>query len=319
MKLISDHFSDSSVVLTNAQRQLVESHISLVEMHLSKRVPTSWSPCRGREYDDLFQLGCMALIQAAMSFDPASHGSFSSYALLRIRALIHKALYEYFGTIRVPMSVLKRRLDGRSSTNWPSMATAQQLTPQIEAVLFMESVVGGSGETIRHRIRFRFERAVRLALRIVAEHPWRNRNPFSVIQRIAQERLLITHERERTPQRQIARESGISSGRIAEYERLLWGTVQEQMTSDPQLPILVQFAEEDSARFDLELTEKQHAILAKADMDAFESEFGRMNRKDKTEVVYRLIEHSSPAVDEVVRNLYRLANTDFSELLPAVA
>jgi len=308
-------------VLTPEQRSLVAANIGLVGVHLRNRVPTPRQPTRQREYEDLFQEGCVALARAAATYNASRHGPFAAYALPRIRGAIHAALHEYFSTIRVPIRICKRAKQDTDEANerHPALNSVQELTPEVARHLPAAIPTGRGGETIRHAIRQRYERAVRLALADLQTRSWRQRNPLPIMRRLAAERLLIAQEDERTPLRQIARESGISSGRISAYERQLADAVRAHFATDPQLPLLTAFAREDTQSYGGIVDDQRRRQLSQVELDAFAERFAKLDRARQAELVYGLIERSASAVGEVVRNLYRLTIAHDPEPIPAVA
>jgi len=308
-------------VLTPEQKSLVAANVGLVGVHLRNRVPTPRQPTRQREYEDLFQEGCVALIRAASTYNANRHGPFAAYALPRIRGAIHAALHEYFATIRVPTRVCKRakRDPGDANENHPALNGVQELTREVARHLPAAIPVGAGGETIRHAIRRRYERAVGLALAELQTRSWRQRDPVPIMRRLAAERLLISGEDERTALRQIARESGISSGRVSAYERQLADAVRKHFEADPQLPLLTAFACEDAQSYSGVVDDQRRRLLSQAELDAFAERFSQLDRSKQAELVYELIERSAAAVGEVVLNLYRLTIARDPGPIPAVA
>ena len=306
-------------VLTPEQQSLVAANIGLVGVHLRNRVPTPRQPTRQREYEDLFQEGCVALVRAASTYNANRHGPFAAYALPRIRGAIHAALHEYFATIRVPARICKRAKRNRDDKHHPALNGVQELTLEVARRLTAAMPVGPGGETIRHAVRQRYERAVGLALADLQTRSRRGRNPVPIMRRLAAERLLIAYEDERTALRQIARESGISCGRVSAYERQLADTVREHFAADPQLPLLTAFACEDAQSYSGVVDAQRRHLLMQAELDAFVERFSQLNRSEQAELVYGLIERSTAAVAEVVLNLYRLTIAHDSERIPAVA
>lgn len=62
--------------MTDAQRELAERNLPLVTWCLQNRI-TGWKP---DEYEDLFQIGALALCKAAMRFDESAGVRFGTYA-----------------------------------------------------------------------------------------------------------------------------------------------------------------------------------------------------------------------------------------------
>lgn len=292
--------------LTEEQKKLVEDNLGLVGLHLKNRVPTPRMPARHREYEDLFQEGCVALAKAARRFDPARHGSFPAFALARIRGRVHQVLHEYFTTIRVPTRVIK---ENRQAVQGPSQISAPPVTVELSEDVIRGLIAPSAGangrERIRHVLRRRLERAVHGALHTLNQRAWRQRNPVPIMTRIAHERLLIAEGTCQTALRQIAREEHVSSGRASAYENHLLGEVRAHLTADPQVPLLMRFVREDEAGFDGVVDEARQQELAAAQLESFAARFQDMDRNAQAKVVYALIERSTGAVPEVVRNLYR--------------
>ena len=81
-----------------AREALVRENLPLVR-HLVKRFQD-----RGREYDDLFQYGCLGLLKAIDRFDPAFGTAFSTYAVPVILGEIRRFLRDD-GSIHVARSI----------------------------------------------------------------------------------------------------------------------------------------------------------------------------------------------------------------------
>lgn len=293
-------------VLTDEQRALVMANRGLVGVHLAHHVPTPKRPKRERERSDLFQEGSLALVRAALTYQADEDGVFAPYALFRIRGAVHRALHEYFTTIRVPTRVLQlaRQAGQEPGSDIPRV---QELPYSLCVRLEAGPVVGESDETIRHRIRYRFERAVRNALADLDRRTWRHRNPVPIMERLASERMLVASEAERTPLRRIARRSGVSHGRVCAYERLLQKTVHDHFAEDPQLPLLVSMAAEEECGFDTPLEASQQALLTRVELDAFRIRFLNLGRADQAEAVLSMMERTGSSIAEIACNLYRLA------------
>lgn len=306
------------IPLTPQQQKLVADNLGLIGVHMRHRVPTPRFPTRQREYDDLFQEGCLALMRAAQTYDPGRHGAFAAYALPRIRGAVHIAIHEHFATVRVPCRQAKESA-AASAARGLTENPVQELTPELARELAVSDQPGRSGETIRHVLRRRFERAVKLAIAELHARTWRHRNPLPIMERIAAERLLIPGESGRTALRQIARDFNISSGRASAYENQLTAAVHTQLAADTQVAALIRMAKEDAHGFDAQLDWTQREVLLKTEVTGFEARFVRLSRTDRAEVIYSLIERTTQAADEVVRNLYRLAIGREDEATTAVA
>ena len=81
-----------------AREALVRENLPLVH-HLVKRFQD-----RGREYDDLFQYGCLGLLKAIDRFDPSFGTAFSTYAVPVILGEVRRFLRDD-GSVHVARSI----------------------------------------------------------------------------------------------------------------------------------------------------------------------------------------------------------------------
>ncbi|MCH9002296.1 MAG: hypothetical protein IIC02_06955, partial [Planctomycetes bacterium] len=88
--------------LSDTQRKLVSENIGLVAVHLRRHVANLAEPRRDREWDDLFQEGCLGLAAAAERFRPERGIPFAAFALPRIHNAVSKALQRRFSIVYVP-------------------------------------------------------------------------------------------------------------------------------------------------------------------------------------------------------------------------
>ncbi len=88
--------------LTEQQRCLVRENIGLVAVHLRRYVRNLSVPRHDREWEDLFQEGCLGLIKAAVAFRQERGIPFAAFALPRIHNAVSRALDSKFATVYVP-------------------------------------------------------------------------------------------------------------------------------------------------------------------------------------------------------------------------
>jgi len=299
--------------LSHEQQRLVRENIGLVGVHLRTRVPTPAEPMRNREHDDLFQEGCLALARAAARYNPDTDGAFGAYALARIRGAVFTALHERFSLIRIPPHALRKHSNDVTVNSLEN--TAGVTEDEIVAKGCHSTSHRHERKTVRHAIRERFERAIHLALIELKARKWRQRNPITIMTRIAQERLLVDAGNEQTPLRQIGCDFGISSGRVSAYERQLLERVHDHFARDSLLPLLLAFARRDKAGTHALLDEDRCRQLQQARCDAFARTFTNLERPERTELVCHLIERSGTTIKEVAHNLFPLTRMDETEPL----
>ena len=82
----------------HAMDALVRQNIALVKFIVKRYLG------RGKEYDDLFQLGCMGLVKSIRNFDTEYGVAFSTYAVPVIMGEIRRFLRDD-GAIRISRSI----------------------------------------------------------------------------------------------------------------------------------------------------------------------------------------------------------------------
>ncbi|MHC4444577.1 MAG: sigma-70 family RNA polymerase sigma factor [Planctomycetota bacterium] len=293
--------------MTPDQKKLVSKHIGLVGLHIRNNVPTTFEPKRKREYHDLFQEGCLALIKAATRYDEKKDGDFVAYALPRIRGTVHQAIHDKFSLIRVPFRVmLNLRQTRNDGVLDPLRRPILSLNKDIPIEVPLESNFDQKNETVKHMIRRRFEWAVNKAL-IETKSLKRRRPDFAqIMHRIANERLLISREGHKTAQRRIAHNYGLPCSRASLYERRFFERIKQIFQNDAQIHMLVRFARQERDGFNAILDDQQYRQLSQVQIDQFTSRFERMGKSQRAEVLYSLIERSADNILDVARNLYRL-------------
>ena len=115
--------------LTDDQRRLVRDNLGLVGVHLRRHVRGLDAPRRHREWEDLFQEGCLGLMRAAVAFDPARGIPFAAFALPRIHNAVSCALEEKFSMFASPKR-RRRRPGGADSKR----STRPDRSPRIRSL-----------------------------------------------------------------------------------------------------------------------------------------------------------------------------------------
>jgi RNA polymerase sigma factor (sigma-70 family) len=106
--------SDQPQPLSNAQQALVRENLALVGVHLRKHFAEERRrPDRPEYLDDLFQDGCLGLIDAARTYDPAERGGFAPYAMYRIHQAVTRSLRRIKSSVRLPERAARRRPETR--------------------------------------------------------------------------------------------------------------------------------------------------------------------------------------------------------------
>jgi hypothetical protein len=294
--------------LSNEQRELVEQNLGLVGVHLHRHVSCPESPRRDREYDDLFQEGCLGLIQAALRYRPDGGVPFPAFALPRIRKAVSRALAEKFTTLQVPMRRRSRvtRTEGgcgREDAGWPRGGREREALRHDPAQddarrrprgrsaqdpdlpwarigsLSHDPVDRGekpqrepdepAADTVGQRLRDKYERAVRVASHRLAQARSRRCDRGRLIHMLVRERFMMPQEQMRPSMRQIARETGSSYARVAQCARKLGQAVAELLRLDPEFAQLKEMARSDPRGVEATIDGDHERRLARASARAY--------------------------------------------------
>lgn len=127
--------SDLPKTLQGTARQLVESHLGLVES-IARGIASDFP--RANDLQELISLGRIGLVDAGTRYDPRHGASFSTYATYRIRGAI-------FDGMRKTMTISRRdwqklQFQRRSSEYLESRSEEKTANPAAEADLLEEMV-----------------------------------------------------------------------------------------------------------------------------------------------------------------------------------
>ena len=235
------------VELTQEQRRLVDENVGLVGVHLRRSLGGLAQPRRDREWDDLFQEGCLGLVQAAVRFREERGIPFAAFAFPRIHNAVSRALQTKFSTVYVPPArhsriqgeasdVESRRIEDRPQVRSMSDEVERNLPDR------RHEPEEQSGETIGVRIRGKYERAVKAAVEAVGSGPSRRGDRRRLADVLAEERFLVPGEESRMALREIARKTQSSYARVAQCDKKMADAIRAQLCRDPEFRELSRLA-----------------------------------------------------------------------------
>lgn len=226
------------VHLTEGQRKLVEDNMGLVGLHIRRCVRNTAVGKSDRDYDDLFQEGCIGLIQSARKFDPQAGIPFAAFALPRIHTAVSAALIRDESLIRVPRK-RKRVNRGDAGATKSPVEPPNREKPKVYSLdvdprlgEMSDPTEGGETRTIGERLREKYEQAVEVATRIVTRRKATRSDRGELIERIIQQRLLVPEDDAKTALRQIARDTNSSYSRVLQCERRIQSAMRRALTGD---------------------------------------------------------------------------------------
>ncbi len=222
-----------SGALNKEQARLVEAHLHLVRGHLRRHVQCPSRPTRSREKDDLYQAGCLGLIEAAQLYDRDRGISFSAFALRRIHHAVSRTAYEGFSTVKVPMRKQmeqhKQEASARPTAPMPVVHSLEHDPPTRRPEA--RSDPSGDG-TIAARLRQKYFSAVERARKVARAGRSRRGDRSLLVDRVVDDRLLIPDDEHKTALRQIARETESSYARVADCEKRLVAEIARLLEHD---------------------------------------------------------------------------------------
>lgn len=311
--------------LSTEERDLVEQNLGLVNVHIKRFVSLPRGPRRDREYDDLFQEGSIALMQAAKTHDPERHGPFAAYAIPRIHHAISIALYERFSTVRVPAKSVKRAKQRKNEHTQSDRHRPEPALVDTRSMGDSELPNASSGQA-RHRpgeiarragrpwkapertaadvLRELYEAAVREASRRLIQSGRGRDDRAELIRRFVEERLLVPEASARTAKRQLAREFKCSIGRVQNCEEALRNEVRELLSSCDGFQALLKLSRADTDGLQTVLDAATAAQLEREGLDGFAKRFGQLGAERQAAVLRELIRVTMGSMTGFARRLF---------------
>jgi len=294
--------------LSASQRALVQSNMGLVAVHLRRHVTNLAAVRRDREYDDLFQEGCLGLMQAAARWNPDGGIPFAAYALPRIHNAISTALRCKFSTVYVPPRFGAKHEssgDGDEANTGATRPREYSLSQAQWLSLTRTSVrerADSDGETIGDRVRDKYERAVHSAVETLKGRASVRGDREALLRIVARERILVPNEDARRSLRQIARETKSSYARVAQCGSQLADEVRTALSGDPELRELLRQARNHADGFAAPIDARTEQALTEAGARAYGRRFEHADDQDRARLVYALMRRMDFDMNGFVRD-----------------
>jgi len=277
-------------------------------VHLKRHVRNLGVVRRDREYDDLFQEGCLSLALAASRWDPGCGIPFAAYALPRIHNAISMALRCKFSTVYVPPRLGSKRIRAKDgdSTDPPMPRPRDYSFSQAQwrnlADTATRSASAPEGETVGDRVRDKYERAVRSAVDTLKRRSSVRGDREALLRILVRERLLVPDEDARRSLRQIARETRSSYARVAQSHAQLVEEVKSVLSRDAEFDELLRRARTESDGFATRIDAAVEAALAEAGARSFGRRFARATTEGRGRLIYSLMRRMNLDIDNFVRD-----------------
>jgi hypothetical protein len=228
--------------LSPQQQELVRENLGLVGVHLNRRVPGAKDGRTDREWSDLYQEGCLGLMQAAADYDPASGIKFAAFALRRIQRAVGAALVRRFSLVRAPMSGVERARRSKAPASGHAVRRAR-LDNRAAAQIASSELELDDAPSIGHRLHERYLRALTGAASELASGSSSTQAlRAEVIEAVAGERMAIASAAWRPSLRRLAQRVGCPYAAVAACERRLLKEVKARLLRDGAVAALVNCA-----------------------------------------------------------------------------
>lgn len=249
--------------LSNAQRDLVESHLPLVQHTLNRHRHLVRT---GRDAAELFQEGCLALIESVRNHDVQRHGHFAAFAMARIHFALSKFVHENDSAVRVPFITQRRqRAAGRNGRpnahRGMPLPVVQRLTEAATPARNGAAPGRPPSVPIGELIRDRLEAAMTRVIADMKTSPRCAAGTREVVELCARERWRIPEPESRTSIRKLAKALNCSVGRITHCEERFRRRMNEALPGDPTYRTLRDWARCSRRGFDEPMSAERLAKL----------------------------------------------------------
>jgi len=340
--------------LTEAQRETVASNLGLVGMQINRMLFWGSRDASFPEYwEELFQEGCLGLIQAVQAYEPSSGMTFATYAIPRIHYAARMALRRYRETIRLPER-LGRSQGGRTEDSGTTPATSplsrsRRMQPdsaraspsskppvprvrsyqpnEMDALPAKGSdgVTGardsgtpdaGDCVTIGDMLRQKLEAAVDEVVERLGVSTKSRGDRGVLARRVADQRLLVPEVEFRASLREIARETGSSYGRVAACEALLVNDVRRHLSDDAEFGLLMKASARRESGTVSAVDDELRRALRDGVTDRMAGVFGELPRKERADMLLAVLERAGVDADSLMRrHAEDLADAERAQLL----
>jgi RNA polymerase sigma factor (sigma-70 family) len=262
--------------MSRRQQRLVESNLPLVQLTLRRHRDLLDGASRpGREAGELFQEGCLALMEAVRSHDPRRHGDFAAFAMARIHFAISRYAHEHDNLIRVPFITQRRWKKAREndahqrhrpeplprvvrladeSSSWESRRNAHRRS--------LSRSLPADGPSIGELIRECYDRAARRVVEIMKRSQQAAAGNGMILEGCLAERWSVPEPEARKSLREMAEHLGCSMRRVTRCEERFRKRLAAAILADETYARLMEMARGCPAGLDYRPTPRELADVA---------------------------------------------------------
>jgi hypothetical protein len=306
MRTAREESKPRMAALGEERRRLVRENMGIVAVHLRRFVAGVSARRSDREWDDLFQEGCLGLIRAAAEFQPERGIPFVAFALPRIHTAVRRALLAQTVAAAGPQRELVPTMEhnetgSRGDPNRPpkrrsmSAGAARRLRDSRRHA--PDTVCG---ETVGQRLREKYERAVRCAAEEVLRRVSIRGDRDKLVRALTEERYLVPHEDEKRSYRKIAAQTRSSYARVAQCDKHMSDAVRRALEADPEFAELKRMARSDPKGVDAPIDEAMDRILARTSAAEFLARFRRTDDARRASLMKQLLSFSAGEIERFI-------------------
>ena len=266
---------------------------------------------RDQQRDDLFQEGCLGLIEAVQKFEGGSAAALEALAECCIRQAVGRAYRQRAGARSG-----ERKTSGTSDRiRLRSLGDADGWLPDRSRA----QPAGAAGDkTIGAWVRQCYDTAVAGAEAKRADVRAKRCDNRPIIRLLVEGRFMVPEPGMRVPLRQIARQVGASLGRVATCNQQMRDTIRHLLEADPEFAVLMRHARRSPSGMATAVDASLQEALARACARHMRRRFLEAPPTVQGQIMCRLIQAytASPAV-WVVRQYIRLDRTKRVEIMKA--
>ncbi len=259
--------------LSDQQRRRVESHLPLVSLTLGGLDDLVRRHRIAGQFQELFQEGSLALVDAVRTHDAARHGRFAPFAMARIHFAVSKFVHETRSVIRVPFIVQRRH---RRRSRDEKERHRPNPSPRVLRLTRPGGVVarsasspsdpfdppGDDAPTIGDVVRERYDSAAHRVATAMAASSRAAPDRRQAVEKCKAGRWMIPEPDERDSLRDVARSLKCPPSRVEYCESRFLCQVGELLEADPSLQALIRLSRRSPHGMAHRLTEKEQAAIS---------------------------------------------------------
>lgn len=306
MQTALEEIEPRMAVLGEEGRRLVRENMGIVAVHLRRFVAGVSRRRSDREWDDLFQEGCLGLIRAAAEFQAERGIPFVAFALPRIHTAVRRVLLARSSAAAGPRRELVSTMEPveTGSRGDPNRPPKRRSTSADASRRLRDSrrhaPDAACGETVGERLREKYERAVRCAAEEVLRRVSLRSDRDKLVRALTEERYLVPHEDEKRSYRKIAAQTRSSYARVAQCDKHMSDAIRRALEADPEFAELKRMARSDPNGVYAPLDEAMDRILARTGATEFLARFRRTDDARRARLMQQLLSFSAGEIERFI-------------------